>query len=300
MSTKETHPDDQITFSNLRITVRYFLKQFFRFCSFLQLVIDKGRFIMLGGLLLGMIPGFLYYYQSPKYYKGTMILTSTKLYKKTFADIVEQLNTVTASGISTSLSKELKISPATAQEIRYFDTKNTFDKPLKEDTSTKLNQPFKIIVGLNQTDSITQIQDALMAYLNNRPQLKHIREQEAIIYTAKLQQLDRELANIDSLKTEFNHFLATSKISATVYSSAINPAEMYQQSINLIKEKENTQRLLNIENNAVSLLDGFKVSISARPVSLTRLVLITGTLGIVLGFMVAFLLELRKKVLTDN
>ncbi len=251
---------------------------------------------MLAGFLVGVIPGILYYYQSPKYYKGSMILTSTKLYKKTFADIVEQLNNVSSSGMSSSLSRELNISPDIAKEIRYFDTKNTFDKPLKEDTSTKLNQPFKIVIGLNNADSIARMQEALLAYLNNRPQLKHIREQESLIYTAKLKQLDSELANIDSLKREFNKFLATSKINATVYSSAINPAEIYEQSINLLREREYTQRLLTIENNAVSLLDGFKVSVSTRPISLIRLILITGTLGVMLGFTISFLLETRKKV----
>ncbi|WP_276485256.1 hypothetical protein [Paraflavitalea pollutisoli] len=296
MPDNNTNPDDQISFATLRLSIRYLLIGFFRFCSFIQLVIDKGRFIMLAGFLVGVIPGILYYYQSPKYYKGSMILTSTKLYKKTFADIVEQLNNVSSSGMSSSLSRELNISPDIAKEIRYFDTKNTFDKPLKEDTSTKLNQPFKIVIGLNNADSIARMQEALLAYLNNRPQLKHIREQESLIYTAKLKQLDSELANIDSLKREFNKFLATSKINATVYSSAINPAEIYEQSINLLREREYTQRLLTIENNAVSLLDGFKVSVSTRPISLIRLILITGTLGVMLGFTISFLLETRKKV----
>jgi uncharacterized protein involved in exopolysaccharide biosynthesis len=261
-------------------------------------VIEKGRFIMLGGLLIGIGLAAVYYYQSPKYYKGTMLLTSTKLHKKTFANIIEQLSSI--AGASESLSKELNLSKEAASQIRFFDSRNLLDEPLKEDTSTKFNQPFKIIVGLSQADSIDRLQNAILLYLNNRPHLKLIREQEARIYADKLKQLDRGLAQIDSLETEFNKFLATSKTTATVYTSAINPAEIYEQSISLMREKENAERQLTIDNNAVLLLDGFKPSPVARPSSLVRLAFLAGTLGIVIGFIIAFLIETRKKVLPQS
>jgi len=296
MSNKDYLPEDQISLNNLRLTVRFLLKLFFRFCSFVGLVIEKGRFIMLVGLLVGAGIGATYYFNTPKYYKGTMIVTASRLYKKTFADIIEQLNSISSIKTGESLAGELNVSPQTAAQIRFFDSKNMLDSPLKEDTSTKRDQPFKIIIGLNSVDSIAQLQQALVDYLNNRPYLKHIREEEAKIYTAKLNQIENELAKIDSLKAEFNRFLATSKISATVYSSAINPAEIYEQSINLMREKENAQRVLMVDNYAVSVLDGFKVNLSARPVPLVRLLILTGTMGIILGFVIAFLIETRKKI----
>lgn len=88
MSSKDYNPEDQVAFTNLKLTVRSLLKLFFRFLSFLQLVIQKGRFLMLAGMVVGALVGASYHYKSPEYYEGSMLVHFNKLTKKAYADIV--------------------------------------------------------------------------------------------------------------------------------------------------------------------------------------------------------------------
>lgn len=296
MSTQGTHPDDQINLNGLGPAVYNLLRFFFKLCGFIRIVIVRGIFIILGGLLLGICVALVLYKPGSHHYKGTMILTSARFSKIIFAGAVDQLNSVIANSSPGSLSKELNLSRETASQIIFFDAVNMLDQPLNKDTSGKLNQPFKIIIGLDQTDSIASIQKALVAYLNDLPFLKHVSEQEARIYSAKLKQIESDLSQLDSLKTIFNRFLATPKTGTTIYSSAVNPADIYKQSLHLVKEKVDTEKHLVIDNNAVSVVDECKVSFSSSSSSFARLALKTGIIGLMTGFIIAFLIETRKKI----
>lgn len=296
MTDKNIHPEDQINLAGFKVVVRSSLKLFFRFCTFLQVVIEKGRFIMLGLGLAGGLLGAGYYYSYKKSYRASMVLTYNKLSKKTFAEILTQLDLLTGGNGYNKLATELNISINCANNINDINAKNIFDQPLISDTSQKLNQPFKIDVSFKNTDSIEIIQNALLNYLNNRPYLKRIREEERKIYTEKLMAIERELKNLDSLKNEFNQFLSSTKVSSTFYNNAINPAEIYVQSNHLIDQKESIQRYLSIDENTVSLIDGFKPSALSRPLSLVQVLLISTTLGFITGFVISFLIQTRKKV----
>jgi hypothetical protein len=300
MTDKNVHPEDQINLAGFKDVVRSSLKLFFRFCTFLQVVIEKGRFIMLGLGLVGGLLGAGYYYSYKKSYRASMVLTYNKLSKKTFAEILTQLDLLTGGNGYNKLASELNISINCANNIEAINAKNIFDLPLISDTSSKLNQPFKLDVSFKNTDSIEIIQNALLNYLNNRPYLKRIREEERKIYSEKLLAIELELQRLDSLKNEFTQFLSSTKVSSTFYNNAINPAEIYVQSNHLIDQKESIQRSLHIDENTVSLIDGFKPSALSRPLSLVQVLLISTTLGFIAGFILSFLIETRKKVDSYN
>ena len=297
MTEKNIHPEDQVNLASFKSLVRSSLRLFFRFCTFLQVVIENGRFIMLGCGLAGCLMGAAYYYSNKKSYRASMVVTYNKLSKRTYGEVLNQLNMLTGGAGYNKLASELNISLNCANNINNIDARNFYDLPLMEDTSSKMNQPFKINISLNNADSIETIQKAILAYLNNRPYLKKIREEERKIYIERLQAIERELIKLDTLKSEFNQFLSSSKISSTTfYNNAINPAEIYVQSNHLIDQKEGILRSLNIDDYTVSLIDGFKPSALSRPLSLVQVLLISSSLGIILGFLVSFLIETRKKV----
>jgi len=298
MSSKDYNPEDQVAFTNLKLTVHSLLRLFFRFLSFLQLVIQKGRLLMLGGLVLGGLLGASYYFQKTQYYEGSMLVHFNKLTKKAYADIVAQLNHLASSGAHEELAKELNVSPQVVAQLNYIDAVSLSDTPLSQDTSSKTNQQFKIVINLKTADSIGQLQNSLIDFLNNRPYLKLLREKEKKIFADKLASLQGDLAKMDSLKLEVNHFLATSKISANYYNNAINPADVYEQSIAMLKERESTERALNLEDHTVVLLDGFKVGIIPRSVSLMESMVFSAIIGIVVAFIITFLIQTRKKIMS--
>lgn len=297
MNEKNMHPEDQFNLSNLKNIVRSALRSFFRFCSFVEVTIENGRFIMLGLGLAGCILGGVYYFSSTKSYKASMVVTYNKLTKRTFGEVIAQLDLLTSTGTASKLAKELKIPTDIAVNINFIESTTISNLTLMEDTSTKVNQPFKINVGLSKSDSIESIQNALLAYLNNIPYLKHLNDEERKIFTERLSFIERELEKLDTLESEYNQFLSSTKVSSTFYNNAINPAEIYVQSNTLIQQRESLLRSLNIDNNTVSLIDGFKPTVLSRPISLMRTLLLTGSLGIIAGFIISFLMETRKKVM---
>jgi hypothetical protein len=106
---------------------------------------------------------------------------------------------------------------------------------------------------------------------------------------------EKELTKLDSLKTELARFLGSSKISATFYNNAINPADIYIQSNNLIAQKEQALRDLYVENDAISLLDRLRIPNHYASSSLLKILFLTGCAGLLAGLLLALLLEIRKK-----
>jgi hypothetical protein len=81
---------------------------------------------------------------------------------------------------------------------------------------------------------------------------------------------------------------------ATFYNNAMNPAELYNQSINLANEKETILKWLNNKSQAIMLIDGLKKPVFSDRVSL-KIWLIIGLLsGAILGMIVASLMLIRK------
>src|ERR1700730_16516670 len=227
------------------------LKQFFRFLfwawAYLVLVLKRNKFLVLVGLVIGLLLGYLYYVTRPTFYKATMIIQNNELTKKAYAEIISQLNNLAASNSINELAAELNTSEQTAANLLYVDSRNMNDDPLSSDTSTKLRQPFKVIAGLKDNAFSDTIQALLVHHLNNGPYLKTLREEQTKFYIDRLAFINSELQKLDSLKREYNHFLASSKISATFYNNAFDPAGIYQQSSILFNQREGTLRWLNIE-----------------------------------------------------
>jgi hypothetical protein len=104
------------------------------------------------------------------------------------------------------------------------------------------------------------------------------------------------LEKLDSLKTEYNRFLATSKISATFYNNAFDPADIYDQSTQLANQRDNLMRWLTIDQDAVSIVDGFKPVQSPKSISLLIAMLFFGIVGAFVAYLLSFARELKRAV----
>jgi hypothetical protein len=225
-----------------------------------------------------------------------MIVQNNELTKKAYAEIIRQLTSLAGGKSVDKLASELNTSSQMASNILNIDSKTMNDEPLESDTSTKLRQPFKIVAVLSDNKQCDSIQTLIVNHLNNRPYLKTLREQQTKLYEDRLDFLGSELKKLDSLESEYNRFIASSKISATFYNNAFNPADIYQQSYNLFNQREITLRWLNIDKEAVSVLDGFKPTSTPHSISLLKALLILGGAGILIAYLIAFLRETKKRV----
>jgi hypothetical protein len=140
-----------------------------------------------------------------------MVVIHSELTKKTYAEILDQLDKLTTAGSRQKIAEELKLPVELAGNILSIDAKNINDLPLREDTSSKIKQPFKIIVELKSNKASDSLQNAIINYVNNSPYIKRLKEQQNKSYIERISFIERELSKLDSLKDEYTRFLASSK-----------------------------------------------------------------------------------------
>lgn len=296
MDNKQAHPDDQINLAGIRHFFVFLLKGLFGALTFLSETVEKRKYTVLIGVLAGVIFGSVYYINKPRYYRASMVVVFNKLTKRTYAEIIDQLNVLAASGSGNRLARELNLSDSITSNILNIEATNIFGERLNLDTSTKVNQPIKIIVGFRHTSDPDSIQYGIINYINNLPYLKKLADVDLKNNTERIKFADNDLAKLDTLKTEYNRFIASSKVSATFYNNAINPADIYEQTGLIITEREKAQRGLYAEKDAVSLVDGFKMTNVPYSKSLLELLLITGSIGLLGGIMIGAFMEARNRV----
>ncbi|HET9279272.1 MAG TPA: hypothetical protein VFN95_13845 [Flavitalea sp.] len=293
MSEKNQLSEDYITLSGFEKSARNFLRIFFFFLYYLKTVLLKSKYIVLTGLIIGLLLGYLYYVTRPVYYKVSMVVEFNELTKRNYAEMLDQLNTLTGS--TARLSKELNVSPEVAANISSFDSRNLNNDPLREDTSTRKYQSFKIILGLRNNEIADTLEQAVVNYLNNSPFLKKIKIEQKKITVEKLAFINSDLDKMDSLKTAYNNFVSRPNM-ATFYNNAFNPAELYEQSTLLAKERDILKRWLAMDTAAVTILDGFKATSSPQSIGLFNSMLILGSVGFLIGYLIGFMIETKKKV----
>ena len=116
-----------------------------------------------------MLLGYLYYVSRPVHYKVSMVVEFNELSKRTFGEMIEQLNNLTGSP---RLAAELKMPPESVAGISSILARDMNDDPLKQDTSTRKWQPFKIVVWVNNANVPDTLEEAIVSYLNNTPFFK--------------------------------------------------------------------------------------------------------------------------------
>lgn len=296
MADQNINQEDKISIPGLRAIIKEILILFFGAISFIFFVFRKWKFLMLAGLVLGLIVGYIYYSKKPSYFKASMVVVFNELTKKTYAEILDQLDKLTTPESAERLAAELKVSGEVANSILLIDAKNINNGPLRMDTSTKTRQPFKIILTLTNNKSADTLQTGIINYLNNNPYLKKFKEEQRRNFIDKISFIDRELAKLDSLKNAYTRSLASGN-SSTIYNNAFDPAEIYVHSNDLVDQKQTMLSSINVEGTAISVIDGFKITSSPQSASLLRYLLAFGGIGLAAGFILGFLLEAKKKVI---
>jgi LPS O-antigen subunit length determinant protein (WzzB/FepE family) len=294
---RQISADDYISYAGIKGMLAQLFRLFVRMIDFINLILFRNKYLILGGLLLGLLMGYLYYNSKKNAYKVSMIVEFTELNKKTFAEMFSQLNTLILTGSHDQLAQELLVPVSIARNIGFIETFNINNEPLFKDTSTRVNQTFKVVVSVNNNAITDTLQTALIRYLNNNPYLHQVKTSQKKIAEHKLAFIDSELTKLDSLKSEYNRFLANSKINSTFYNNAINPAEIYAQSSNLMNERERTLRWLELNASPVNVVSGFKMPAKPLSSSLQKWLILFGFGGLLIGFLVGLFRELKRTLI---
>ncbi|MGN6402065.1 MAG: hypothetical protein ACTHMD_16525 [Flavisolibacter sp.] len=294
--THDKQAEDYISLSTIKNAILDFFGFLFRGVELISLSIRKNLFLFFVCCLLGIAASYLFYVFRPKFYTSEMTVYYNDLTRKDYSEIVSNLNTLAITQSYADLQKELGVNAEVVKNIKGLQALKMNGETLDKDTSSKIGQPFKIQFKLNQIMATEPLQNALLNYLNNNPYLKLIKEGQKKVYQDKLAFIEREQQKLDSLKTSYNNAIASSKMSATFYNNAMNPADLYVQSNSLANQKEFIVKWMNNESNAVMLIDGLKKPVSANTFALKGLLIVGLACGVALGIIACILAAITKEV----
>src|SRR4051812_14886746 len=145
MNEENIQSDDHINLPPLKKIAIQILRSIFSIVDLFAEVVRKSKLLLLTGLITGLVVGFSYYSSRSAYFEVSMIAESSAAYRKTLSEMIQSLNALIGSGSQAKLAAELDINESEAKQISSIEMTGLFNESLENDTSTKYNQPFKII-----------------------------------------------------------------------------------------------------------------------------------------------------------
>jgi hypothetical protein len=296
MSEEGIKKEDEINLPSLNRIAIQFLRFVFSIVGILVNVIKESKLLLLTGLFTGLVVGFSYYSSKTAYYEVSMIAESPSVYRKTLAEMIESLDKLITSQSYGKLAAELGISEQHAGQMNHIEMTGLLNESLENDTSTKFNQPFKIIASIKKPELTDTFQNAIENYLNNKPSFKTFKEEQTKYYKEKLAFIDAELAKLDTLKTEYNRFFASSKITTTYYSNDVDPSSVYKHANDLFNEKGAIMVWLVSDTKALHVIDEFKAPALPQSVSRSKSMLYGSLIGLGICFLLGLYMYLHRKI----
>ena len=296
MNEENIKSDDYISIPGFKKIIILILHSFFSvFHQFVD-VLKNSKLLLAAGLVTGLVVGYSYYTTRPVFYEVSMIAESTQLYKRTVGEVVKQLDQLIKTQSYSKLAGELNLSDNEARQLSSIAASSLDNESMESDTSTKMHQPFKIVATIRRNDLADKIQLGVVNYLNNKPSVKRMKEDKIRINNIKLALIDRDIAKLDTLKTEYNKFLASSKISTTFYSNAFDPANVYLQSSAILEEKEKLMTWLSTDSLPILVIDEFKTITASQSASLFKSLLWGTAIAVGICFLLGLFIELDRKI----
>lgn len=295
MNEEKIFKEDQINLPPLKKILIQILRAFFSLIDYLKRVLIRSKYLVLVGLVTGIAVGLASYYSKGSYYDVSMVAESSDMRKKIVTELVGSLNNLIKTQSFDKLANEFGITNFQARNISFIGVTDLNNGSLENDTSSRFNEPFKISARINDPHLTDTFQNAITRYLNNKPLLKSVKEEQVKFYREKLVFIEQELGKLDTLKTEYNHFLASSKITATIYSNGFDPAAIYTRSNDLVNEKGTILNWLSKSDKSLIVIDEFKSPAMPQSFSLSKSLFFWGLAGIIFSYLLGLYRDLYQE-----
>ena len=254
----------------------------------------KSWALLLTGILVGGLVGWLYHSVTGRKYKVSMVVAYQAGDKRTYMNIVDQLDLLVRTGSGDRLAAQLGISPLLAGNVTYLGTENLLGIPLDKDTT--IIHSFRIVATFASPFGVDSLGSSLIDYINGLPYLKKEIEAQNNIAQDQLAYIQVEMARIDSLKKDYSRSLVTVKPGPGFYNNVFDPASIYKQSYTLDSLKTEIGKFLIHRDRALSIVIPFNAANRPQSMSKTMSVAAWLVLGFLVGFIFAALGEIKKKI----
>jgi hypothetical protein len=279
MTASNIQPDDYISFSGLRSFLTGLFRFFFKCCRLAGDSVRNHYWLLITGAMLGGTAGLLYHLAFGQKYKVTMIVEYRALDKTIYRDIVSDLNRMILYGSRARVAGLLGVPLRLVEKVNKLGTADLNGKPLVDDPNT--NYPiFEITGELRSPEAADSLGDALVSYINGLPYLQGEIAEQLKIRQDQLGFIQKESANIDSLKKD----------------NLLDPASIYRQSYSLDSLRAAIRKYLIHGDKAISEITTFRAANKPQSAPAAFVVVVLAAGGLLLALLMATFLELKMRV----
>jgi hypothetical protein len=279
MTASNIQPDDYISFSGLRSFLTGLFRFFFKCCRLAGDSVRNHYWLLITGAMLGGTAGLLYHLAFGQKYKVTMIVEYRALDKTIYRDIVSDLNRMILYGSRARVAGLLGVPLRLVEKVNKLGTADLNGKPLMDDPNT--NYPiFEITGELRSPEAADSLGDALVRYINGLPYLQGEIAEQLKIRQDQLGFIQKESANIDSLKKD----------------NLLDPASIYRQSYSLDSLRAAIRKYLIHGDKAISEITTFRAADKPQSAPAAFVVVVLAAGGLLLALLMATFLELKMRV----
>jgi hypothetical protein len=214
-----------------------------------HLILISGVFILSG--IVGYITGK----DATATYEGSITCLYNDLHKKTYGEMIEQLNHYIKDTNYPLIGQLLNINETLASDISGIKAVNVSGSPLQDDFTTE-KLPFYIIYTLKNPQSAHAINIGVLYYLRN---CTYNREHRKIIVDhafEKIRFIDHQLQLLDSMKEGFTGYLRQGR-HGSAEPVSFNIKDLYKESQELFDSKLENQWSTRYDNSVEILYESY-------------------------------------------
>lgn len=253
-------------------------------------VLSRGTKTIILSILLGAVLGLTYFFNSGISYKSSIVLSSEVLVLANVQALLGSFNPLLEEGNLPLLSERLGIKEEMAAKIKNIEVNSIFEK--ESDNKGTVNY-FEVTVTVADNDILPLLQEGIVRYLqNNEFVQKRVTLKEEGLKTL-IARIDKEIAQIDSMKTKIGGGIALNATSPNVV--LMEPSNLYEQAL-LMAEKQQQYKMQLALVESFQVVQGFTPS--SKPSSPSWKICLVAGLGggLIIGFAILFFRELDRYV----
>ncbi|HLX66262.1 MAG TPA: hypothetical protein VKR41_04675 [Puia sp.] len=279
MTASNIQPDDYISFSGLRSFLTGFFRFLFHCCHLAADCVRKHFWLILTGTVLGGSLGWLYHSVFGQKYKVSMIVEYRALDRTIYRDIVSDLNRMILYGSRGRVAALFGVPLRLIEKVNKLGTADLNGKPLTDESTTTF-PIFEITAELRSPEGADSLGAALISYINGLPYLNGEIAEQMNIRQDRLNFIQKQLANIDSLRKN----------------NLPDPASIYRQSYSLDSLRAAIRSYLIHGDRAISEITGFRAADKPQSAPAVLVVVVLAMGGFLIAFLIAAFLELKLRV----
>ena len=258
--------------------------------SFLKQALLKKSLIIIFFTVTGLVLGYLKQYVSKPVYKGSMQVTQNDVSKEIFTKKIQTIGNLLETKSYNVVARKLFIPQEVASNLCNISV-------ISLDHDTANVGSFLITIESNDNQNGDTLQAGILKYLNSFEYVNTLKKIQRELYREKIIFIDKQLAQLDSFKVIYAKSMSHVNVgSVNLMMNQNDMSDLFKQSADLIKEKQQLTENLNGHENIVYVMDDLSISEKPNRGSIASNILKFVAFSFLIGYVIAMLSLLNDKL----